>query len=151
MQIVGVKVEILEEGKGLPLPKYSTPGAAAMDLYAAITQPFIILEPGQRMLISTGIAIALPEGYEAQIRPRSGLALNFGVFIVNRPGTIDSDYRGPVGVILINHSRERPVKIERGMRIAQMVIAPVVHANWIEGVIEDDTERGASGFGSTGK
>ena len=150
MQIVGVKVEIMEGFEDFPLPRYATPGAAAMDLYAGLNEPFIWLWPRQRELIHTGIAIALPGGYEAQIRPRSGLAIKEGISIVNSPGTIDSDYRGLIGVVLINHSNNK-VKIERGQRIAQMVIAPVVRCNWIVEQELDSTERGAGGFGSTGK
>ncbi len=147
--IVPVKVKRLDGAKDFILPNYVTGGAAAVDLYAATEDPFIILWPGKRILISSGIAIALPEGYEATIRPRSGLALNKGLSIVNSPGTIDSDYRGPVGIILINHGEEK-VKIDRGERIAQMVITPVYRLEWVEGEL-CETDRGLGGFGSTGK
>ncbi len=132
----------------LPLPQYATPGSAGADLYAAVDEP-VVLQPGERRRISTGIRIALPPGYEAQIRPRSGLADRFGLSMVNTPGTIDSDYRGVVQVILINLGQE-PVTIRRGDRIAQMVIAPVVHAVWQEVAQLPATERAEGGFGSTG-
>jgi dUTP pyrophosphatase len=119
-----------------------------MDLTAAIDQPLII-KPGDRALVPAGIAIALPPGYEAQVRPRSGLALKHGVTVLNSPGTIDADYRGEVGVILINHGKE-DFKIERGMRIAQMVVAPYTRAEWQEVANLEETARGAGGFGSTG-
>ncbi len=146
---VTVKVRKVEGFEDFSLPAYSTPEAAAVDLYAALDDPFLILWPGKRTLISSGIAIALPIGYEAQIRPRSGLALNKGLSLVNSPGTIDSDYRGPVGLIIINHGEEK-IRIERGERIAQMVIAPVTRLAWSE-VELCETERGIDGFGSTGK
>ncbi len=132
----------------LPLPQYATPGSAGADLYAAVDEP-VVLQPGERRRISTGIRIALPPGYEAQIRPRSGLADRFGLSMVNTPGTIDSDYRGVVQVILINLGQE-PVTIRRGDRIAQMVIAPVVQAVWQEVAQLPATERAEGGFGSTG-
>ncbi len=132
----------------LPLPQYATPGSAGADLYAAVDEP-VVLQPGERRRISTGIRIALPPGYEAQIRPRSGLADRFGLSMVNTPGTIDSDYRGVIQVILINLGQE-PVTIRRGDRIAQMVIAPVVHAVWQEVAQLPATERAEGGFGSTG-
>ncbi len=115
-------------GRGLELPSYATAHAAGMDLTAAIEQP-VILKPGARALVPAGISIALPEGFEAQVRPRSGLALKHGITVLNSPGTIDADYRGEVGVILINHGSE-PFTVERGMRIAQMVIAPYTQAQW---------------------
>jgi dUTP pyrophosphatase len=122
-----------------------------VDLRAAVPDaPPVTLQPGARALIPTGFCIALPEGYEAQVRPRSGLALKHGVTCLNSPGTIDSDYRGEVGVILINHGEE-PFVIRRGERIAQMVIAPVVQSAWLEVETLDDTARGAGGFGSTGR
>lgn len=142
-----MKIKKLEGFEDLPLPSYGTQQACAADLHAAIDE-HIILQPGCRVLISAGISIELPEGYEAQIRPRSGLALKSGLSIVNSPGTIDSDYRGSIGVILINHSKDDHVRINRGQRIAQMVIAPVTRANWVMGEL-NDTERGADGFGST--
>lgn len=149
MDTINVKIKKDEGFEDFLLPAYATPGACAVDLYAAIECGFTEILPGERMLISAGIFIALPEGYEAQIRPRSGLALTKGLSVVNSPGTIDSDYRGRVGVILINHGKDLII-VSRGERIAQMVIAPVTRANWIEGDL-DDTERGADGFGSTGK
>ncbi len=134
----------------LPLPRYATHGAAGMDLYAAIpSNAPVTLLPGQRALISTGLRMALPAGYEAQIRPRSGLAAKFGIGMVNSPGTIDSDYRGVVQVLLINWGDE-PFVIQRGERIAQMVIAPVTHASIVETIELDITARGDGGFGSTG-
>jgi dUTP pyrophosphatase len=148
MLLIDVKIKKLAGFEDFKLPEYATPGACAVDLFAATEEGFLIIRPGDRALISTGISIALPEGYEAQIRPRSGLAKNKGLSIVNSPGTIDSDYRGPVGVILINHGEDRII-ISRGERIAQMVVAPVTRANWIESEL-CETERGAGGFGSTG-
>jgi dUTP pyrophosphatase len=138
----------LPHAHGLPLPGYATSGSAGMDLIAAVNAPVTLLS-GERALIPTGIAIALPLGYEAQVRPRSGLALKQGITTLNTPGTIDSDYRGEISVILINHGQEA-VTIERGMRIAQLVIASVVQATWQVVESLDETERGVSGFGSTG-
>lgn len=143
-----LKIKRLENNFDLPLPKYETSGSAGMDLQAAINEP-IILKPGEVKLIKTGIAIALEIGFEAQIRPRSGLALKNGITVLNTPGTIDSDYRGEVCIILINHSRT-DFKIERGMRIAQMVIAEYQQAKIVEVKDLDETTRGQSGFGSTG-
>jgi dUTP pyrophosphatase len=143
-----VAVTTTPNGRGLPYPSYATVHAAGMDLTAAIEQP-VILKPGDRALVPAGISIALPPGYEAQVRPRSGLALKNGVTVLNSPGTIDADYRGEVGVILINHGRE-DFKIERGMRIAQMIIAPYATAEWKEVANLDATARGKGGFGSTG-
>lgn len=141
-----IKVRQLPSGHDLPVPRYATPGAAGMDLHSAIET---VIRPGERELIFTGIAIELPRGYEAQIRPRSGLAANKGVTVLNAPGTIDSDYRGEVGVLLINHGKVAHT-IKRGDRIAQMVIAPVAWAE-IETTLElTATERGEGGFGSTG-
>jgi dUTP pyrophosphatase len=132
----------------VPLPSYQTPGSAGLDLCAAIEQP-VTLRPGDRCLIPTGIALAIPAGYEGQVRPRSGLALRAGISIVNSPGTIDADFRGEIGIVLINHGRE-PVVIEPLARIAQLVIAPVVRVG-IELVSDlDGTERGEGGYGSTG-
>ena len=139
---------VLDSGRGLPLPAYETEGAAGADLYAAVTDD-IALAPGARALIPTGVAIALPEGWEAQVRPRSGLALKSGVTVLNAPGTVDSDYRGEIGVILVNLGGET-VEIKRGMRIAQLVIASVTRAQWVEVSSLSDTVRGAGGFGSTG-
>ncbi len=138
----------LSNGAGLSLPSYATERSAGVDLLAAIDSS-AILDPGKRMIVPTGISIALPDGYEAQVRPRSGLAAKHGVTVLNSPGTIDADYRGEIGVILINHGDE-PFAIDRGMRIAQLVIAAVATAAWEE---TDDLEisaRGDGGFGSTG-
>lgn len=144
-----MKVEIKRlEGNDLELPSYETKNSAGMDLRACITEN-IILKKGERKLIKTGISIALPENYEAQVRPRSGLALKNGITVLNTPGTIDADYRGEIGVILINLG-DSDFTIERGMRIAQMVIAPVVQAELVEVKELDETSRGKGGFGSTG-
>lgn len=143
-----VKVTRLPHGADLLLPAYQTADSAGMDLMAAIAAP-VTLAPGERRLIATGLAIALPSGYEAQIRPRSGLALRDGISQVNAPGTIDADYRGEIGIILINHG-DTAFEITPGMRIAQMVVAPVVQAHWREVDSLDETDRGDSGFGSTG-
>ena len=143
-------VRRLPHAEGLPLPAYETPGSAGMDLRAAVPHDApLTLKPGARLLAPTGLCMALPAGYEAQIRPRSGLAAKAGITRLNTPGTIDSDYRGEVQVILINLGAEDFV-IRRGDRIAQMVIAPVVQAAWSEVESLDDTVRGAGGFGSTG-
>ncbi|MBT4696572.1 dUTP diphosphatase [Hyphomicrobiales bacterium] len=145
-----LQLKILENGYGLPIPKYESEGAAGLDLLAAISESKnIIILPGKAEMVPTGIAIALPKGFEAQIRPRSGLAAKNGITILNSPGTIDSDYRGEISAMLINHSKVN-FEIERGMRIAQMVIAPVVQFNLIKTETLDETKRGAGGFGSTG-
>lgn len=145
-----LQLKILENGYGLPIPKYESEGAAGLDLLAAIEKnKSIIILPGRAEMVPTGIAIALPSGFEAQIRPRSGLAAKNGITILNSPGTIDSDYRGEISAMLINHSKVN-FKIERGMRIAQMVIAPIVQFNLIKTEILDETKRGVGGFGSTG-
>lgn len=136
----------------LPLPAYETDGAAGMDLRAAIVEP-VTLAPGERQLISTGLRIALPPGYEAQVRPRSGLAVRHGISLVNTPGTVDADYRGVVQVPVINLGQE-PFTIRRGDRIAQMVIAPVTRAAWVEVASAEalgSSERGEGGFGHTGR
>jgi len=133
---------------GLELPRYATAGAAGLDLVAAL-EDALELAPGERALVPTGLAFAVPEGFEVQIRPRSGLALKQGITCLNTPGTIDSDYRGEVRVILANLGRE-PVTIERGMRIAQMVLCPVYQVAWEPVAALDETARGAGGFGSTG-
>jgi dUTP pyrophosphatase len=147
---VAVPIERLPHAEGLPLPKYQTPGSAGVDLLAAVEAP-VILPPGGRALIPSGIAVALPQGYEAQVRPRSGLALKQGVTVLNAPGTIDSDYRGEVGVILVNLGTEAAT-VSRGDRIAQMVVAPVTRIVWQSmGAALPETERGAGGFGSTGR
>ncbi len=141
-----VTVQRLAHARDLPLPRYASAGSAGLDLHAA-SGP-ITLAPGARTRIGTGIALALPEGFEGQVRPRSGLALKHGVTVLNAPGTIDSDYRGEIGVLLVNLGPSTFV-VERGMRIAQLVIAPVARAHLVEGDI-DPTGRGAGGFGSTG-
>lgn len=143
-----VNVKILENGQGLELPKYATEQSAGADLLAAIDED-VTIEPGKRAIVPTGIALALPVNFEAQVRPRSGLAAKNGVTVLNTPGTIDADYRGEVKVILANFGDE-PFVVERGMRIAQVIFAPVVQAQW--NVVEDleATARGAGGFGSTG-
>ena len=145
---VSVAITRLPHGADLDLPAYETADAAGMDLPAAIDAD-VEIAPGARCLIPTGLTIALPPSYEAQIRPRSGLALRNGISLVNSPGTIDADYRGEVGVIVINHGDE-PFTVTRGMRIAQMVVAPVTQAVWDEVSELPETERGAGGFGSTG-
>jgi len=145
--VIKVDINQLEHGKDLPLPAYESSGAAGMDLRAAAD---MTLGPGARCLVPTGIAIALPEGFEAQVRPRSGLAVKHGITVLNSPGTIDSDYRGEVKVPLINHGNEDFV-IARGDRIAQMVIAPVTRVVWNSSVRLAKTERGGAGFGSSGK
>ncbi|MCW3476047.1 dUTP diphosphatase [Limobrevibacterium gyesilva] len=145
---VPVTVMRLPHGAGLPLPSYATAGAAGMDLLAAVAAPVTIL-PGGRALIPTGLALALPPGYELQVRPRSGLALKHGIVLPNSPGTIDEDYRGELQVIVMN-AGDQPFTVERGMRIAQAVLAPVVRVAWREAATLDETVRGANGFGSTG-
>ena len=146
-----VRVERLPHAEGLALPAYETTGSAGMDLRAAVAEfEPVVLAPGERKLIPTGLKIALEPGYEAQVRPRSGLALKHGISAPNSPGTIDSDYRGEVGVILINLG-ELPFEIKRGDRIAQMVIARYEQAQMIEVEAVDETARGAGGFGSTGR
>jgi dUTP pyrophosphatase len=145
---IQVEIRRLAHGAGLPLPGYATAGSAGMDLLAAVEAP-VTLAPGARALVPTGLALALPAGYEAQLRPRSGLALKHGVTLLNSPGTIDSDYRGEVKVILVNHGAE-PFLVERGARIAQLVVAPVAHVDWSERGELDNTDREAGGFGSTG-
>jgi len=146
-----VRVERLPHAQGLPLPAYETAGSAGMDLRAAVPEAEpLTLAPGARALVKTGLKIALEPGYEAQVRPRSGLALKHGITCLNSPGTVDSDYRGEVGVILINHGQE-PFVIQRGERIAQMVIARHEQATMIEVETLDETARGAGGFGSTGR
>ena len=148
MSAVRVAVTRLPHGTDLPLPAYATDQAAGLDLMAALAAP-VTLPPMARALIPTGISIALPAGYEAQVRPRSGLALKQGVTVLNAPGTIDADYRGEIGVIIINHGAES-FTIERGMRIAQMVIAPYTRAQFSEVLELPTSERGSGGFGSTG-
>lgn len=144
--IVNVKQKL---NHSFGLPTYSTPGSAGMDLRANITDTFI-LKAGERTVIGTGLFIALPEGYELQVRPRSGLALKHGVTVLNTPGCVDADYRGEIGVILINHSKEDFV-INPGDRIAQAIVTNVEQVEWNEVIELDETERGSGGFGSTGK
>jgi len=143
---VPVLVKRLPHGEGLDLPAYATAGAAGMDVISAED---VTLPPGGRHAVATGLAVAIPPGYEIQVRPRSGLALKHGVTVPNTPGTIDSDYRGELKVILINHGSE-PFAILRGDRVAQLVLAPVIRAGWMEVAELDETARGAGGFGSTG-
>jgi len=145
---VAVAVQRLPHGADLPLPTHATPFSAGVDLVAAV-EDTVILEPGTRAAIPSGIAIALPPGYEAQVRPRSGLGAKHGVTVLNSPGTIDADYRGEIGVLLINLGDEA-FRVERGMRIAQMVVAPVNRVAWNEMEVLPESERGSGGFGSTG-
>ena len=143
-----IKIKRLANGAGIDLPAYATSGAAGMDVCAA-NDADIMLEAGQRCAVPTGFAMAIPDGFEAQIRPRSGLALKHGISVANAPGTIDSDYRGEIAVIIINLGNA-PFTITRGMRIAQMVIAPVTRGQFTEVADLDDSDRGEGGFGSTG-
>ena len=146
-----IEILQLDHARDLPLPGYETVGAAGMDLRAAVPEDEpMVLRPGGRTMVPTGLSIAVPEGFEAQVRPRSGLAIRAGVTCLNTPGTVDSDYRGEVKVILANLGEENFV-IRRGDRIAQMVICPVVRAEWRQVEALDETTRGAGGFGSTGK
>ena len=145
MRIDVARVEGADEA--LPLPSYATPGAAGADVRACLTEP-LTLAPGARAAVPTGLRLGIPEGFEVQVRPRSGLALRHGLTVANAPGTIDSDYRGEVKVLLVNLGSE-PVRIAHGDRIAQLVVAPVVRASFAEGAL-DETPRGDGGFGSTG-
>lgn len=145
---IAVKI-IRLKGFDLPLPAYMTAGSAGMDLYAAINED-ILLNPGQRALIPTGIAISIPSGWEGQVRPRSGLALRQGLTLLNSPGTIDSDYRGEIKVIIINLSEEY-CRLQKGMRIAQLVFSPVARVKWIEVENLEESQRGGGGFGHTGE
>ncbi|MCX7296801.1 MAG: dUTP diphosphatase [Hyphomicrobiales bacterium] len=150
MNTANVRITRLPHARDLPLPSYQTALAAGFDLLAAVAADApVVIAPGARALVPAGIAIALPEGFEAQVRPRSGLALKQGLTVLNSPGTIDADYRGEVQVILINHGSES-VEIARGMRIAQMVVATVTRAAFLEVISLDETSRGSGGFGSTG-
>lgn len=149
MSELEIDITRLPGAADLPLPSYQTEHSAAMDLAAAVIEP-VVLDPGGRMLVPCGFAIAVPEGYEAQVRPRSGLASKHGVTVVNAPGTIDADYRGEVKVALVNLGRE-PFTIERGMRVAQMLVAPVPRVRWKESAGLPATSRGAGGFGHTGR
>ena len=148
---IKIDVCLLPHGEGLALPAYQTAHAAGLDLLAAVPEdaPLVLL-PGQHAMVPTGLTIALPEGYEAQVRPRSGLAAKHGVTVLNAPGTVDADYRGEIAVLLINHGAE-PFTIRRGERIAQMVIAPVVQAQLVSVTALATTDRGGGGFGSTGR
>lgn len=143
-----MKIAIRRLAPDLPLPAYATNGAAGTDLLAAV-EGEVVIPPGGIAAIRTGIALAIPEGYEAQVRPRSGLALRHGITVLNAPGTVDSDYRGEIAAILINHGTA-PFSITRGMKIAQLVVAAHIRAGWEEVSALDDTPRGAGGFGSTG-
>lgn len=145
---IELRFKRLEHAEGLPLPSRQTVNAAGLDISAAVNEPVTLL-PGERKLIPTGFQMALPEGYEAQIRPRSGLAFNCGITMLNSPGTIDSDYRGEVKVLVINHG-EKAFIVNRGERIAQMVVAPVQRVSVVEAKELTDTIRGEGGFGSTG-
>lgn len=143
---IGVRLKLLPHGEGLDLPHYATSGAAGMDVVSA---EHVTIAPGARHAVATGLALAIPPGFEIQVRPRSGLALKHGITVPNTPGTIDSDYRGELKILLINHGSE-PFAIARGDRVAQLVLAPVVQARWEVTQELDDTARGSGGFGSTG-
>lgn len=148
---VAIEFKYLEHGLGLPLPVYETGASAGMDLRAAVPEDDpVTLKPGERALIPTGFAMALPVGFEAQVRPRSGLAAKNGVSVLNTPGTIDADYRGEVKVILVNFGHD-PFVVERGLRVAQMIIAPITNGKWQVVEALGETQRGAGGFGSTGR
>jgi dUTP pyrophosphatase len=148
MSELGVVLRRLPHGEDLPLPAYATPGSAGMDLHAAVTETAVIA-PGARLAVPTGLAIALPAGFEAQVRPRSGLAARHGITVLNSPGTIDADYRGEIAVLLVNLGGES-FAVERGMRIAQLVVAPVARIAWDERAELPGSLRGEGGFGSTG-
>jgi len=148
MSSAEIIVRRLPHAEGLPLPSYATAGAAGFDLLAAVTAPLVVA-PGARVLVPTGLCLALPAGYELQVRPRSGLALKHGIVLPNSPGTIDEDYRGELQIIIMN-AGDAPFTIERGTRIAQGVLAPVTRATWKEADSLPDTPRGVGGFGSTG-
>jgi dUTP pyrophosphatase len=145
MEKLEASIQRISGNDDIPFPKYMTDQAAGMDIFAAVTEEEIIY-PGQRKKIPTGIKVALPEGYEAQIRPRSGLALNQGITLLNSPGTIDADYRGEIALIIINHGQE-PFIVKRGMRLAQMVIQKICRLEWVETSELTTTSRGAGGFG----
>ena len=149
--VVKIEIRQLPHGEGLALPAYQSAHAAGLDLLAAVSEDSpLTLAPGQSALVPTGLIIALPPGYEAQVRPRSGLAAKHGITVLNAPGTVDADYRGEIGVLLINHGGA-PFTIRRGERIAQMVIAAVVRAELVAAVSLSATDRGSGGFGSTGR
>jgi dUTP pyrophosphatase len=148
---VTVEIQVLANAHGLALPAYQSAHAAGLDLLAAIRDDApLTLMPGHRLLVPTGLILAVPPGFEAQVRPRSGLALKHGVTVLNAPGTIDADYRGEVGVLLVNHS-DAPFTISRGERVAQLVIAPVTRVNLAAVTVLSTTDRGSGGFGSTGR
>ena len=148
MPLVPVKIRKLAHAKELPLPQYMTEGSAGMDLLAAVTDP-VLIPAGTFSMIPTGLQIALPPGYEGQVRPRSGLAAKFGVTVLNAPGTIDQDYRGEIKVLLINHG-QNGFQVKRGDRIAQLIVAPVQRIEWVLSSSLDETVRGDGGFGHTG-
>ncbi|MCF8084227.1 MAG: dUTP diphosphatase [Deltaproteobacteria bacterium] len=148
MDTISIKVKMLDKGKDLPMPAYASEGASGMDIRACVEAP-VLLQPGETRLIPTGLTVSVPQGYEAQMRPRSGLALHHGIGMLNAPGTIDSDYRGEVGVILVNWGRN-PFQVRRGDRIAQMVLSKVYRAEWREVEDLDETPRGMGGFGHSG-
>ena len=148
MKRITIKIKRKESAKDLPLPQYITPGSSGMDLYADVDDE-LILNPGEIKLVSSGISLSLPEGFEGEIRPRSGLALKHGITLVNAPGTIDSDYRGPVNLIMTNLGNS-PFKIRRGDRVAQLVIKEVIRAELVEAEELDETVRASGGFGHTG-
>jgi dUTP pyrophosphatase len=147
MEKIKIYIQRLAGNEDIPLPQYMTAQSAGMDIFAAVSEEEII-SPGQRKKIPTGIAVALPEGYEAQIRPRSGLALNDGLTLLNSPSTIDADYRGEIALIVINHG-EQPFIVKRGMRLAQMVVQNFFQVEWVETSALNDTSRGSGGFGHT--
>lgn len=147
METIKIRIQKIAGQEDIPLPRYMTEQAAGMDIFAAVPSAETI-QPGERRKIPTGIAISLPEGYEAQIRPRSGLAIHQGVTLLNSPGTIDADYRGEIALIVINHGNT-PFVVQRGMRLAQMVVQKVCQAQWIESSSLDETSRGSGGFGHT--
>jgi dUTP pyrophosphatase len=144
-----LRIQVAREGLvSVPMPRYQTPGAAGMDLHAALTAPLTV-PPMGRVSVPTGLGVAIPRSFEGQVRPRSGLAVRTGLTVLNAPGTIDSDYRGEVGVVLVNHGRE-PFVVRRGERIAQLVVAPVERIAWQEAPVLPESRRGTGGFGSTG-
>ena len=148
MDKIQIKVVRLDGNRDLPLPAYESKGSSGLDLRAYVREP-VLLKPGEIKLIPTGLAVSIPSGYEAQIRPRSGLALRYGIGMVNSPGTIDSDYRGEIGIIMVNWGSE-PFTIQKGDRIAQMIISRVYTADFVEVADLDETDRGQGGFGHTG-
>jgi dUTP pyrophosphatase len=148
MKNIRIRIRRREDARDLPLPRYMTGGSSGMDLYADVSDA-VVLMPGKIAMVSTGIMVSIPEGFEAEIRPRSGLALKFGVTLVNTPGTIDSDYRGIISLIMINHGNE-PFIIRRGDRVAQLVVKEVVRAELVESDKLDETVRAAGGFGHSG-